>query len=209
MSATRTELDYSYKTGFWNWRGNQDFGSQNISMNLPPLESTPIGTKTTNRKPSPIYSIPIRTKTPEHMPQTRPTPAKFQSKKGKCTYQRTRIQTHHRQTHHRVNLICRLIAITESQIVRNLIKRKSVRKTRNRTRQTHRRVILIHLTTVTIYASDIQNKKIHRKKDPIKLCARLTAKLLTTVYKSKIIKFKMDEDPIQRRIYFLNFVESL
>ena len=30
-----------------------------------------------------------------------------------------------------------------------------------------------------------------------------------TAYKSKIIKFKLDEDPLQRRIYFLTFVESL
>ena len=35
------------------------------------------------------------------------------------------------------------------------------------------------------------------------------AKLLTTAYKSKIIWFKMDEDPLQHRIYFLIFVESL
>ena len=32
---------------------------------------------------------------------------------------------------------------------------------------------------------------------------------MTTAYKSKIIRFKMDEDPLQRRIYFLTFVESL
>ena len=43
----------------------------------------------------------------------------------------------------------------------------------------------------------------------IKLCAHLTAQLLLTAYKSKIIKFKLDEDPLQRRIYFLTFVESL
>ena len=30
-----------------------------------------------------------------------------------------------------------------------------------------------------------------------------------TVYKSKIIRFKMDEDPLKRRIYFLTFVELL
>ena len=57
------------------------------------------------------------------------------------------------------------------------------------------------------YDSDyryIQRKrKSDRKKDPIKLCAHLTAKLLTTAYKSKIVKFKLDEDPLQRRIYFL------
>ena len=43
----------------------------------------------------------------------------------------------------------------------------------------------------------------------INLCATLTTKLLTTAYKSKIIKFKMDEDPLQLRIYFLTFEESL
>ena len=30
-----------------------------------------------------------------------------------------------------------------------------------------------------------------------------------TAYKSKIVRFKMDEDPLQRRNYFLTFVESL
>ena len=30
----------------------------------------------------------------------------------------------------------------------------------------------------------------------------------TTAYKSKIIRFKLDEDLLQRRIYFLTFVES-
>ena len=32
---------------------------------------------------------------------------------------------------------------------------------------------------------------------------------MTAAYKSKIIRFKMDEDPLQRRIYFIKFVESL
>ena len=54
-----------------------------------------------------------------------------------------------------------------------------------------------------------RNNKKHRKKYPIKQCADLTAKLLTTAYKSKIIRFKMDEDPLQRRIYFLTFIDSL
>ena len=53
-----------------------------------------------------------------------------------------------------------------------------------------------------------KNKK-HRKKDPIRLCATLTAKLLTTAFKSKMIRFKLDEYPLQRRIYFLTFIDSL
>ena len=59
------------------------------------------------------------------------------------------------------------------------------------------------------YRRKRRKRKIHRTKDLIKLCARLTAKLLNKSYKSKIIRFKMDEDPLQRRIYFLTFVESL
>ena len=51
--------------------------------------------------------------------------------------------------------------------------------------------------------------KKHRKEDPIRLCSALTAKLLTTAYKSKIIRFKMDEDPLQRLIYFLTLIDSL
>ena len=51
--------------------------------------------------------------------------------------------------------------------------------------------------------------KEHRKKDPIRLCATLTEKLLTTAYKLKIISFQLDEDPLQRRIYFLTFIDSL
>ena len=54
-----------------------------------------------------------------------------------------------------------------------------------------------------------RKKKSHRKKDPIKLCARLTEKFLTTAYKSKIIRFKMDEYPLQCWICFLTLVESL
>ena len=51
--------------------------------------------------------------------------------------------------------------------------------------------------------------KSHQKKDPIKLCTKLTAKFLTTAYKSNIIKFKLDEDLLRSQIYFLTFVESL
>ena len=79
------------------------------------------------------------------------------------------------------------------------------------THQTHPGVMTliypIHPRTVIIDLDDA--KKEHRKKDPIRLCATLTEKLLTTAYKSKIIRFKLDEDPLQRRIYFLTFIDSL
>ena len=55
----------------------------------------------------------------------------------------------------------------------------------------------------------IKRENIIEKQDPIKLCAKLTAKLLMEEYKSKILKFKLDEDPLQHHIYFLTFIESL
>ena len=68
---------------------------------------------------------------------------------------------------------------------------------------------MIRPTTVTIHARDVKIRRSIWEKDSIKLCARLTAKLPTTAYKSKITKFRMDEDPLQRRIYFITLVESL
>ena len=59
------------------------------------------------------------------------------------------------------------------------------------------------------YIHQRRKDKKHRKKDTIRLCAILTEKLLTTAYKSKIIRFKIDDDPLQRRIYFLTFIDSL
>ena len=59
------------------------------------------------------------------------------------------------------------------------------------------------------YRHKRRKDKKHRKKDPIRLCTTLTEKLLTTAYKSKIIRFKMDEDPLQCRIHFLTFIDSL
>ena len=59
------------------------------------------------------------------------------------------------------------------------------------------------------YIRKRRKDKKHRKTDPIRLCTTLTAKLLTTAYKLKIIRFKMDEDPLQRRNYFLTFIDSL
>ena len=58
---------------------------------------------------------------------------------------------------------------------------------------------------------DYKIKRRHKKKscqkmDPIKLCPKSTEKFLTTAYKSRIIKFKFGEDPLQCRIYFLTFI---
>ena len=68
MSAARSDQDYRYKNYFDIWRGNQEFERQTISMNQPPLDSTPIGTNTTNAAMSQLYSATIgkRRQTPRH-----------------------------------------------------------------------------------------------------------------------------------------------
>ena len=44
---------------------------------------------------------------------------------------------------------------------------------------------------------------------PINKCANLTYKILTTAYKLKVIRFKLDKDPLQFWVYFLSFMNSL
>ena len=47
------------------------------------------------------------------------------------------------------------------------------------------------------------------KQDPIKVGTNSTAKLLTAVYKWIMLKFKLDEDPLQHQIYFFTLIELL
>ena len=102
-----------------------------------------------------------------------------------------------------------MTANTENPKARDAIKIKSVRNASNKTRHTHCQATLIRLTKVIIRARDAIRRTATGKRNPIKLCVNLTAKLLTTAYKLKIIKSKLDEDPIHRRINFLTFIESL
>ena len=48
--STKSDYDYNYKTGFDIWKENKEFERQNISMSRPPLDSTPVGTKTLDAK---------------------------------------------------------------------------------------------------------------------------------------------------------------
>ena len=43
----------------------------------------------------------------------------------------------------------------------------------------------------------------------IKKCAKLTVKKITSAYKSKVIKFKLEKDLIQILVYFLSLMNSL
>ena len=77
-----SEQNCNAKTDFETRREIQYFGRQNISMSLPPLDSTPLGANTTNGTTSPIDLIPIGTKTPEPTELTRPTDFSGQDRKA-------------------------------------------------------------------------------------------------------------------------------
>ena len=104
----------------------------------------------------------------------------------KHTQQGIQIHTHHCQTYNQGNLIRHMIAIPVNQR-KQRNKKKRLRKTRKITCQTHHRAtILIRPTIVITDTNDARGREI-RKKDPIKLFTRLTAKFLTIAYRSKII----------------------
>ena len=67
-------------------------------------------------------------------------------------------------------------------------------------------------SALDILNNDDTRKKHQSKKrfnDPINKCARLTANLLKYAYNLTATKFKFDENPLQRRVYFLPFMSSL
>ena len=45
--------------------------------------------------------------------------------------------------------------------------------------------------------------------DPIKKCTKLKSRPLTAAYKSKVVKFNLYEDPLQRYVSFLSLMNSL
>ena len=76
VSRTEANNHYNFKSEFETRRDkmlDQDFGRQNDPMGLPTVESTPLGTYTTNETTSPMDSIPFGTKNPDPTPLKRPT----------------------------------------------------------------------------------------------------------------------------------------
>ena len=85
---------------------------------------------------------------------------------------------------------------------------KKKKSTKKKKRRKHQKDDSSDPSSSNDYRRKQRKNKKHQEKDLIRLCATLTAKLLTTAYKSKITRFKMDEDQLQRQIYFLKFLES-
>ena len=70
MRKMNEKNHYNFKSDFETKREIQYFEQENVSMSQPILDSTTLGTNTTNRKTSPIDLIPVGKKPPESMPLT-------------------------------------------------------------------------------------------------------------------------------------------
>ena len=161
-------------------------------MSQTTVDSTPIGTNTTNATMSPIESVPVRTKTTELTTLKRPTESPEQNGKAHVPH--------------------------DPEPYPSLSDASSKKKKRNnkKKRRKHKKDDLSDPSSSdnsdssydSYYRRKQLKRKSDRKKDPIKLCVGLTAKLLTTAYTSKITRFIIDEDLLQRQIYLI-LVESL
>ena len=165
MSRTRSEQNYSSKTDFETGSENLDFEVQNIPISRPPLDSTPfLQTRLTENinnwldyccgKKSKVYA----TNTTDRF-LTLPTYLLVKWK-GAPTREPGSIPIIVRLTIK--NLIRRMIAIAVNQLKRNTIKRIFFRNTGNRTRQTHRQVILIRPTPVTTDANNVKRRAVEK-----------------------------------------------
>ena len=76
VSRTKEKNHYKFKSEFETRRDklvDQFFWRQNDPMSRPPLDSTPLGTNTTNGTTSPSDSIPVGTKCPKPTSPALPT----------------------------------------------------------------------------------------------------------------------------------------
>ena len=149
-------------------------------MGRPPLDLTTIGTNTTNAEIPHLESTPVGTKTTD--PNTESS-----SSESYLSYDRK---------------------ISKYKIKR----RDKIKKFQKRTKLDSSDSLSSDsgLSDESDYKiNKFKKKKSYQRKDPIKFCAKLTSKLMTPAYKSKIIKLKLNEDPLHNKICFLTFIESI
>ena len=92
----------------------------------------------------------------------------------------------------------------------HMIKRKIIGSAWNRNRQTHCQATLIYPTKVIIKAIDVIKRKIIGKiYRNLSNYAQIKGKVSDNTTSIKNPKFKLDENPLQRRIYFPTFIKSL
>ena len=173
-------------------------------MSRPLLDSTPLGTNTKKITTSPIDSIPVGIETPDPMQMTGPTG--LTEKNGKL-HVPGELDPHPSSSDSSPKKSNSLKDRNSSKF----IKKKSDKKKKRRKHKKHDASDSSSRNSESSGDSDYRHKQgkreSHQKTFTIKLCAHLTTRLPRTAYKSKIIRFKMDKDPLNRRIYFLTFLE--
>ena len=128
-------------------------------MSRPHLDLTLFGTNNTNGTTSSIDSIPVGTKTPEPKKKTRPTDLPTQPKylleqQGKAHVSGDPDPDSSWSDSSPDKYNYSNDSSSSKSIKKKFNTKKTFGNTGNRTRQNHRRDILIHLTTVTTDASD-------------------------------------------------------
>ena len=165
------------------------------------MDSTPIGTNRTNEKTSHLESTPVDRKTTDPKTLTRSMELSKRNGKEHVT------DDPESDPSSSDSSLRKYDSSNDRKYSKSKIKRLDRKKKRRKhTRQESSESSLSESNSFDRidYESNKCNKnKRYIQNDPIKLCVKLTAKFPTTVYKSKIIKLKFDEDLLQRRIYFL------
>ena len=160
---------------------DQYFGRPNDPMSRPTLDSTPLGTNTTNGKTSPIDLITVGTKMPEPMPLTRTTELTKQYGKAHVTGDPDPYPSSSDSSSKKYN------SSNDKNSSKSKKKKRDKKKKRRKYKKDDSSDPSSGDNSDSSYNSDyihIQHKrKIDREKYRIKLFARLTSKLLTTAYK--------------------------
>ena len=176
-------------------------------MSQPPLESTPIITKTKNATTSHLDSTTIRTKTPDPKTLTQPTNSSKRKKKVHLPEDPESGPSLSDSSWSKSD------SSYDSKYRKSKIKghfKNKKRRKRTKQESSDSSSSDSDFPDKIDYRCERRNKKkSHQKKHPIKLGGKLTTKFLTTEYKLKIIKLKLDEHPLQSRIYCFTFVKSL
>ena len=173
MIRIKAKNHYNFKSEFESKRDkmvDQYFGHQNDPKSRPNLDSTHIGTNTTNGTTLPSDSIPVGTKSPKPTSSALPTDLPENSDPGPPLS----------------DLPKKSNSLNDSSSSKSK-KNKRNKKGKRRKDKKDDSSDPLSSDSGSSYDSDYKRKQHKRKSDqlnyPIKLCARLTAKLLTTAYK--------------------------
>ena len=148
---------------------DQDFGRKNDPMSQPPLDSTPLGRNTTNGTTSPSDSIPVETKLPKPTPLTLTTDSPALPTDLPVDRYPDPSSSYSSNNYNLLN---------DTNSSKSNKKKRDKKEKCRKDKKDDSSDPSSSKDSDSSYNSDYRHKrskrKINRKKDPIKLCARLT-----------------------------------